>query len=36
MWVLIYIILIAAAAWIVRSLEIRTQTLGLELEVERH
>jgi len=33
---LIYIILVAAATWIVRSVEIRMQTPGLELEVERH
>jgi polar amino acid transport system permease protein len=33
---LIYIILVAAATWIVRTVEIRMQTPGLELEVERH
>jgi hypothetical protein len=33
---LIYIILVAAATWIVRAVEIRMQTQGLELEVERH
>lgn len=33
---LIYIILVAIATRIVRSLEIRMQTPGLELEVERH
>ncbi|MGW8249378.1 MAG: amino acid ABC transporter permease [Anaerolineales bacterium] len=33
---LIYIALVAIATWIVRSLENRMQTPGLELEVERH
>ncbi len=33
---LIYIVLVAAATWIVRTVEIKMQTPGLELEVERH